>query len=384
MKRTIAAWCGALGLLLSAPALGEETEAEVAAEQAAAYAARVPSVELPPATQARSAQLVSVEERLFAGLRDGPVAPDTRDQLNEMIIRSSLSAYGVPLPPDLPAESRRLLAAVPSHLPAIGFLTSEFGTRRSPFDGRLRLHKGIDIAAPEGSPIYAAADGVVIFAGWKGPLGRVVVVNHGFRITTKYAHASKLEVRRGTYVRRGDRLGRVGNSGRSTGAHLHFEVRVGGQPIDPTRFMFDPPENLDGVLADLRSVQPDDGLLGDAEIGGGDEEVDDELGEAYLPPSAVASQAKRQTPVDANPYGSVSTATLDGYGIGGESDADDEDPEGDVAARAPELDRLVLARQQGWALLPVNLGIVGGFSVLALVLAAGDHLPRLRRRRRKD
>lgn len=106
-------------------------------------------------------------------------------------------------------------------------LTSDFGTRWG------RLHGGIDMAAPTGTPIYAPADGVVTFAGWSSGYGRMVKVQHEFGIETRYAHQSAIRVEVGQRVSRGDRIGDIGNTGRSTGPHLHYEVRVGGETVDP-------------------------------------------------------------------------------------------------------------------------------------------------------
>lgn len=106
-------------------------------------------------------------------------------------------------------------------------LTSGFGTRWG------RLHAGTDFAAPIGTPVYATGDGVVIFAGWQSGYGRLIRIQHEFGIETRYAHLNAIRVNVGQRVSQGERIGDIGNSGRSTGPHLHYEVRVGGQPIDP-------------------------------------------------------------------------------------------------------------------------------------------------------
>ncbi|MDA5094614.1 DUF5930 domain-containing protein [Aliiroseovarius sp. KMU-50] len=105
--------------------------------------------------------------------------------------------------------------------------TSGFGSRWG------RMHNGTDFAAAVGTPIYAPADGVVTFAGWSSGYGRLVKIQHQFGIETRYAHQSAIRVKKGQRVSRGDRIGDIGNSGRSTGPHLHYEVRVGGKPINP-------------------------------------------------------------------------------------------------------------------------------------------------------
>lgn len=111
--------------------------------------------------------------------------------------------------------------------------TSGFGYRRDPKTGGRRLHKGSDFAGPTGTPIYSTADGVVIHAGWSSGYGRLVKIQHEFGIETRYAHMSKIRVKVGQRVSRGQRIGDMGNTGRSTGTHLHYEVRVGGKPVNP-------------------------------------------------------------------------------------------------------------------------------------------------------
>jgi murein DD-endopeptidase MepM/ murein hydrolase activator NlpD len=112
-------------------------------------------------------------------------------------------------------------------------MTSNFGYRRDPFHGGRRMHSGIDFAGPLGTPLLATADGVVTFAGWKSGYGRIVEIQHDFGIETAYAHMSRISVKVGQRVSRGDRIGDMGSSGRSTGVHLHYEVRVGGEAVNP-------------------------------------------------------------------------------------------------------------------------------------------------------
>lgn len=118
--------------------------------------------------------------------------------------------------------------------PARGMFTSGFGMRRHPLFGIWHLHTGVDIAAAWGAPVLAAADGRVIYAGWFGGYGKIVVIDHGGGISTLYGHLARLLAVAGDEVRRGQPIGRVGSTGYSTGPHLHFEVRVDGRPINPT------------------------------------------------------------------------------------------------------------------------------------------------------
>ena len=111
--------------------------------------------------------------------------------------------------------------------------TSEFGFRRDPKTGGRRMHAGVDFAASTGTPLYATADGVVTHAGWSAGYGRLVKIQHEFGIETRYAHQSKIRVKVGQRVSRGDRIGDMGATGRVTGVHLHYEVRVGGKAVNP-------------------------------------------------------------------------------------------------------------------------------------------------------
>ena len=111
--------------------------------------------------------------------------------------------------------------------------TSQFGFRRDPKTGGRRMHSGVDFAAGTGTPLYATADGVVTHAGWSSGYGRLVKIQHEFGIETRYAHQSKLRVKVGQRVSRGDRIGDMGATGRVTGVHLHYEVRVGGKAVNP-------------------------------------------------------------------------------------------------------------------------------------------------------
>ena len=112
-------------------------------------------------------------------------------------------------------------------------LTSSFGYRTHPLHGGSRMHAGVDLAAPTGTPVQATADGVVTSAGWRGGYGILVSLGHGGGVQTRYAHLSAIAVRPGTSVRAGDVIGYVGSTGNSTGPHLHYELRVNGQAVNP-------------------------------------------------------------------------------------------------------------------------------------------------------
>lgn len=123
-----------------------------------------------------------------------------------------------------------------SPLTKVKRLTSRFGLRRDPFRGTMAMHGGIDFKATYGSPVLATADGVVVRSGWEGAYGRMVEIRHDNGISTRYAHMSAVKVQKGQRVKRGTIVGRLGNTGRSTGAHLHYETRIDGNAIDPVRF----------------------------------------------------------------------------------------------------------------------------------------------------
>lgn len=128
--------------------------------------------------------------------------------------------------------------SVPSRMPLEGArLTSDFGMRNHPILGGRRNHKGIDLAAPTGTPIYATADGIVGRADWFSGYGLYVAVDHGADLETRYAHMSRLAVAEGERVRKGDIIGYVGSTGNSTGPHLHYEVRIAGVAVNPIPYM---------------------------------------------------------------------------------------------------------------------------------------------------
>lgn len=117
-----------------------------------------------------------------------------------------------------------------------GRLTSGFGPRRDPIHGQARMHKGLDLAAPMGTPIHAVRPGTVTFAGPSGGHGNFIIVDHGGGVVTRYAHCSTIGVKVGDRVERNDVIGAVGSTGHSTGPHLHFEVYVNGDAVDPLKF----------------------------------------------------------------------------------------------------------------------------------------------------
>jgi len=163
---------------------------------------------------------------------------DIRVDLNALIRRANLLASSFEEAKDSLASHSQRLAATPSIMPTQGWLTSAFSQMREhPILHVARPHEGIDVVAPMGSPIEAPAAGVVTDAGWESGYGNTVTIDHGYGVVTKFAHASKLLVRAGQRVSRGQRIALVGNTGLATGPHLHYEVHVNGRPVDPLKYV---------------------------------------------------------------------------------------------------------------------------------------------------
>ena len=157
------------------------------------------------------------------------------------------------------------VAAIPSARPlreSVNF-TSGFGVRSDPFRGRAAMHAGIDLAGPLGTPIYATADGIVNRAEYSGAYGNLVEINHGQGIQTRYGHMSRIAARSGQRVSRGELIGYMGSTGRSTGSHLHYEVRIDGRAVNPIPFM-----QSSEVLLAVQSRTETNPLTAPAAIGG--------------------------------------------------------------------------------------------------------------------
>jgi biotin carboxyl carrier protein len=168
---------------------------------------------------------------------------EIRVDLNGLIRRANLLALSFREAADSLATHSARLAATPSIMPTQGWLTSAFSSMRThPILHVARPHEGIDVTAPMGTPIEAPAAGVVIETGWESGYGNTVSIDHGYGIVTKFAHTSKILVREGQRVTRGQRIALVGNSGLATGPHLHYEVHVNGRPVDPLKYVL--PEHV--------------------------------------------------------------------------------------------------------------------------------------------
>lgn len=183
-------------------------------------------------TEAASAQISSQLTRV-SEVADSPLGKGD-EEFSQLFAswRSLDNGSGVVMP------ARASAVSVPSRMPLETMvLTSSYGMRTHPILRQRRAHKGIDLAAPTGSPVYATADGIVSRAEWFSSYGNYIQIEHGSELHTRYGHLSGYAVREGDRVRKGDLIGYVGSTGRSTGPHLHYEVRVAGEAVDPTPYL---------------------------------------------------------------------------------------------------------------------------------------------------
>lgn len=172
-------------------------------------------------------------------------ATEVRVDLNAMIRRANLLASSFEEAMDSLASHNQQLEATPSIIPTQGWLSSGYkAMRMHPILHYARPHKGVDITAPKGTPILAPAAGVVKSTGWRSGFGNTVTISHGYGVVTKYAHASKILVKPGQRVARGDRIALIGKTGLATAPHLHYEVHVNGRAVNPLKYVL--PMEIDG------------------------------------------------------------------------------------------------------------------------------------------
>jgi murein DD-endopeptidase MepM/ murein hydrolase activator NlpD len=170
---------------------------------------------------------------------DSLEAPPSVDEMAGTEARSQRLARTIDQVESQLNENLQLISATPSITPVRGIFTSNYGYRRDPITGQRAFHSGVDISAQPGKPVKSSAAGVVVRTEEYGGLGRAVHVAHGFGITTVYGHLARLTVTPGQRLNRGDIVGLVGNTGRATGFHLHYEVQVHGEAVDPLTYMVD-------------------------------------------------------------------------------------------------------------------------------------------------
>ncbi|MEP5937801.1 MAG: M23 family metallopeptidase [Erythrobacter sp.] len=203
------------------------------AKAALIAAAGVTSIAASPALANSSAAAVDIAEPVRQAQSDTLTSGDTR--FRQLFASwEALDDGGTDIVSVKPAIS------IPSQMPLQGArLTSDYGMRTHPVLGKRRKHNGIDLAAPTGTPVYATADGIVGKAQWFSSYGLYIRVDHGADLETRYAHLSRLAVASGERVKKGDVIGYVGSTGRSTGPHLHYEVRIDGVPVNPIPYMIE-------------------------------------------------------------------------------------------------------------------------------------------------
>lgn len=192
----------------------------LADRRAAEAAAAIRKLGLDPRTIAGSAKSPAMGGPFEAFVADSKTIDPRFEKLGLSLARMSALERG--------------LEGIPNVLPArIEMISSGFGYRRDPFNGRAAMHKGLDFRGPPGTPIHAAARGKVSYVGWKGGYGKVVEIRHANGLLTRYAHMSKFKAKVGQPVAAGDVIGLIGSTGRSTGPHLHFEVRINNRAVNP-------------------------------------------------------------------------------------------------------------------------------------------------------
>lgn len=173
----------------------------------------------------------------------GPIDTNTADmtglqkQINNLRLAIDMRRESQEEVRNLLNNKHSLASATPSGWPTKGWLTSYFGVRSSPYSGQRKMHEGLDIAANTGTSVTATADGVVVKSTTEPGFGKVVMIDHGYGYRTIFGHNSKVLVKAGTRVKRGNKIAEVGNTGRSTGSHLHYEVRLNGVPVDPRKLL---------------------------------------------------------------------------------------------------------------------------------------------------
>ncbi len=171
----------------------------------------------------------------------GPVSqrPDLAARLASLDEAASAQEASLRTISDYFEAQHALLATTPTAWPARGWVSSDFGDRLDPYTAERMMHRGLDIATPPGYPVLAPSDGTVTFAGTEDGYGKVLILDHGHGVNTRYGHLSAIYVKSGQHVKRGARVGAVGNTGRSTGPHLHYEVRVNGVAENPRKFLLE-------------------------------------------------------------------------------------------------------------------------------------------------
>ncbi|MDP2645499.1 MAG: M23 family metallopeptidase [Desulfobacterales bacterium] len=178
-----------------------------------------------------------LDARIPATRKNRPLLRQMHDQTGQIHLAANRQEKGFhALLKDI-EKRKNFLASTPTIRPTRGWVTSKFGQRTSPMTGRKEFHEGLDIATERGTTIVATADGVISFVGLKGSLGKAVVIDHGYGLVTRYGHIYKSLKKDGTPVKRGETIALVGQSGRTTGPHVHYEVLLNGIPVNPEEYI---------------------------------------------------------------------------------------------------------------------------------------------------
>jgi murein DD-endopeptidase MepM/ murein hydrolase activator NlpD len=181
------------------------------------------------ARQSKMEHIAEIDEKVGVG---GPETVSALDRTADQLERQ-MRMIG-----DRMHSDQLRLASIPAGLPVDGYITDGFGIRRNPFgDSSREFHEGIDIAVDFGTPVNVTADGLVIWAAPYSGYGNLVVVYHSNGVTSRYGHLSRITVEAGQRIKRGDQIGHAGSTGRSTGPHVHYEIRENDQPVDPSRYL---------------------------------------------------------------------------------------------------------------------------------------------------
>jgi murein DD-endopeptidase MepM/ murein hydrolase activator NlpD len=188
-------------------------------------------------TQAKLAEVSGVSRITDVSKEIGRGGPDGETKLSALEETTAALESELRYIKDVFDRNQIKLASTPSGWPVRGYITDGFGTRRNPFGGGYENHAGLDIATNHGTAIEATADGRVIYSGMYAGYGNIVVIDHGYGITTRYAHMSQIGVRTGQHVTRGKVIGAVGSTGRSTAPHCHYEVRLHDRPVNPLNYI---------------------------------------------------------------------------------------------------------------------------------------------------
>jgi murein DD-endopeptidase MepM/ murein hydrolase activator NlpD len=189
-------------------------------------------------TQRKLAEVSGVSRTADVSQNIGQGGPDSETNVSDIEQTTAALENELRHIKDVFDRTQVKLSSTPSGWPVRGYITDGFGSRRNPFGGGgYENHAGLDIATNHGTAIEATADGIVIFAGMHGGYGNVVVVDHGYGVTTRYGHMSKIEVQVGQHVTRGKLIGAVGSTGRSTAPHCHYEVRLHDRPVNPLNYI---------------------------------------------------------------------------------------------------------------------------------------------------